>query len=93
MVVSQPRFQHQSFGILKVKKDVKRDTKLPRTLWVRNTSVGDEEMTKHLKKFGWWSALLALAFATVALPIRAAAQDDQGPLVKRTGSRPFPIVP
>src|ERR1700692_2024838 len=35
-------------------------------------------MTKHLKKFGWWSALLALAFATVALPIRAAAQDDQG---------------
>jgi hypothetical protein len=35
-------------------------------------------MTKHLKKFGHWSALLALAFATAALPIRAAAQDDQG---------------
>src|ERR1700692_1197272 len=35
-------------------------------------------MTKHLKKFGWWSALLALALATAALPIRAAAQDDQG---------------
>ena len=35
-------------------------------------------MTTHLKKFGWWSALLVLAFATVALPIRAAAQDDQG---------------
>ena len=35
-------------------------------------------MTKHLKKFGWWSALLALAFATGALPMRAAAQDDQG---------------
>ena len=35
-------------------------------------------MTKHLKKFGHWSALLALALATAALPIRAAAQDDQG---------------
>ena len=35
-------------------------------------------MTKHLKKFGHWSALLALAFATAALPIRAAAQDYQG---------------
>ena len=35
-------------------------------------------MIKHLKKFGWWSALLALAFATVVLPIQAAAQDDQG---------------
>src|SRR5437588_4831084 len=37
-----------------------------------------QSMTKHLKKFGWWSALLALAFATGALPMRAAAQDDQG---------------
>ena len=35
-------------------------------------------MTKHVKKFGHWSALLALALATAALPIRAAAQDDQG---------------
>jgi hypothetical protein len=35
-------------------------------------------MTKTIKKLGWCSALLMLALSTVMLPIRAAAQDDQG---------------
>jgi len=34
-------------------------------------------MEKTLKKFRLWSALLGLALATIVLPIRAAAQDDQ----------------
>ncbi len=34
-------------------------------------------MTKILKKFGWWSAVLGLALSTVVLPMRAAAQDQQ----------------
>ncbi len=33
-------------------------------------------MTKILKKFGWWSAVLGLALSTVVLPTRAAAQDQ-----------------
>src|SRR6202051_1478344 len=33
-------------------------------------------MTKILKKFGWWSAVLGLVLATVVLPIRVAAQDQ-----------------
>src|SRR3984957_173843 len=32
-------------------------------------------MTKILKKFGWWSAVLGLALSTVILPTGAAAQD------------------
>jgi len=34
-----------------------------------------ENMTRILKKFGWWSAVLALALSTVILPIAATAQD------------------
>ena len=32
-------------------------------------------MTRILKKFGWWSALLGLGLSTVILPTGAAAQD------------------
>jgi hypothetical protein len=34
-------------------------------------------MTKELKKLGWWSAVLALAFSAVLLPPKASGQDDQ----------------
>ena len=34
-------------------------------------------MTKILKKFGWWSAVLGLALSTVVLPTRVAAQDPE----------------
>ena len=33
-------------------------------------------MTKILKRFGWWSAVLGLALSTVVLPTRVAAQDQ-----------------
>jgi hypothetical protein len=33
-------------------------------------------MDKTLKKLGWWSAVLGIAFATIVLPTRAAAQDQ-----------------
>ena len=35
-------------------------------------------MTKIIRKFGWWSAVLGLALSTVVLPTRAAAQDQDG---------------
>jgi hypothetical protein len=41
-----------------------------------NTLERDTSMTKELKKLGWWSAVLALAFSTVLLPRPAAAQDQ-----------------
>ena len=33
-------------------------------------------MTKILKRFGWWSAVLGLALSTMVLPTRVAAQDQ-----------------
>src|SRR6266403_2379540 len=34
-------------------------------------------MTQKLKKSGWWSVVLGLVLATMVLPIRVAAQDQQ----------------
>ena len=57
-------------------------------------------MTKILKKFGWWSAVLGLALSTVILPTGAAAQDrdqqdqqDQPSYGKGHHSRVYLIVP
>jgi hypothetical protein len=43
---------------------------------VRDTKIGASTMEKTLKTFGWWSALLGLALATIALPTRSSAQDQ-----------------
>src|SRR5664279_1761081 len=44
---------------------------------VRDRKLGRETlMTKILKKFAWWSAVLGLALSTMVLTTRAVAQDQ-----------------
>src|SRR5258706_2719395 len=49
---------------------------IPRTSGFATHEERDTSMTKTLKKFGWWNAVLGLVLATMVLPMRVAAQDQ-----------------
>ena len=54
---------------------IKRDG-IPRTPEFATDEERDTSMTKILKKFGWWNAVLGLVLATMLLPLRVVAQDQ-----------------